>query len=77
MTGKSASQAINEYMDWLSDQPEAYIRHMFANKRIPNNVDFTWEIGGTEYIVTSHFNQNAGEDIFNKLTRLLGNELKD
>jgi hypothetical protein len=77
MTGKSVSKAIDEYMDWLSDQPESYIRRMFANKRIPHNVDFSWEIGGTEYIVTSHFNQNAGEDIFNKLTHILENEIAE
>ena len=66
-------EAIDRHMDWLSDQPEAVIRQMFANQRIPRNVDFSWTIGGTEYIVTLHFNQNAEDDIFHKLTRLLEN----
>ena len=75
MTGQSASKAVAEYMDWLSDQPEAEIRRMFANRRIPLNADFSCEIGGTEYIVTSHFNQSAHDDIFNKLERLLENDI--
>ena len=70
-------QAVNEYMDWLSEQSETYIRRIFADKRIPRNVDFIWEIGGTEYIVKSHFNQNAGESMFSKLIRLLENEIID
>ena len=70
-------QAVNEYMDWLSEQPETYIRRIFADKRIPRDVDFCWEIGGIEYIVKSHFNQNAGESMFNKFMRLLENEIID
>jgi hypothetical protein len=70
-------QAIDEYIDWLSDQPEADIRRMFANQRIPRNVDFSWTIGGTEYIVTSHFNQSATEAVFSKIARLLENELAE
>ena len=75
MSENEVRKAIDSYMDWLSDQPEAVIRRKFANQRIPKNVDFSWEIGGTEYIVTSHFNQNAEECIFNKLWRLLEDEI--
>ncbi len=77
MTGKSVSAAIDEYMDWLSEQPEEYIRRLFANKRIPRNVDFSWQIGGTEYIVTSHFKKSGGEDIFHKLMRRLEDEVAE
>jgi len=75
MSGQSVYQTIDNYMDWLSDQPEAVIRRKFANQRIPRNVDFTWKIGGTEYIVSSHFNQGASE--VNKIERLLENEIID
>ena len=77
MTESKIHQAVDKYLDWLSDQPEAYIRRIYANRRIPRNVDFNWEIGGTEYIVTSHFNQSASEDIFNKLGRILENDIAD
>ena len=78
MQGESKlRQAIDEHMDWLSDQPEEYIRRMFANMRIPRSVDFSWIISGTEYIVTSHFNQNANDDMFCKLTRLIENEIAE
>lgn len=62
-------------MDLLSDLPETDIRRMFANKRIPRHADFSCTIGGTEYIVTSNFDQSAGDDLFHKLARLLENEV--
>jgi hypothetical protein len=67
--------AIDEHMDWLSEQPDAEIRRRFANLRIPKNVDYSWEIGRTEYIVTSHFDQSAEEGIFHQLIRLLEGEI--
>jgi hypothetical protein len=70
-------KAFDENMDWLSEQPEAEIRRMFTNLRIPPNVDFSWEISGTDYIVTSHFDKSSGSDIFRQLLRLLDNEVRE
>jgi hypothetical protein len=68
---KSLQQSLDDVIDWLSDLPEDEIRVMFRGNRIPRNVDFTWTIGGTEYIVTSHFKPNNAEAVINKVLRLL------
>jgi hypothetical protein len=74
LNNQDIQKALDVTLDWLSDQSEDIIRKMFSDRRIPRSVDFIWEIGGTEYTVISHFNQNAEEDIFNKVQRLLEDE---
>ena len=71
MSENTLRQALDEYLDWLSDLPEEEIRRKFANMRIPRSVDFNWTIGGTEYIVTSHFSKNSENDMFKIVSRLL------
>ena len=72
---KELRQVLDETMDWLSDLPEDEMRQHYSEMRFPRGVDFIWEIGGTEYTVLSHFNQNAEDDIFQKLRRLLESEV--
>jgi len=70
-------QSLNEYMDSLSLLPEEEIRRRLPEMRFPLGVDFSCEIGGTEYIVISHFNQDAPEAVFNKLARMLESEVAE
>ena len=74
MPEKTLRQVLDETMDWLSDLPEDEIRYHLSEQRYPRGVDFRWTIGGTEYTVVSHFNQNAGDDIFHKVQRLMESE---
>ena len=75
MSENTLRQSIDNYLDWLSDLSEEEIRQRFPESRLPNNIDFVWEIGGTEYTVTSHFNQNARDDVYSKVQRLLESEV--
>ena len=68
-------KAIGETLDWLSDLPEEEIRRRYREMKIPRNVDFVWEIGGTEYTVVSHFKRANADDIVNKIGRLLEDEV--
>ena len=63
--------ALNGYTDILSVLPEEKIRQSLPEMRVPHGVDFTREIGGTEYIVTSHLNKNSENDMFKIVSRLL------
>ena len=71
---KELRRVLDETMDWLSDLSADELRQVYPERRFPRGVDFVWEIGGTEYTVISHFNQNAGDDIFRKVQRLLDDE---
>ena len=73
---KDLRQVLDETLDWLSGLPEDEIRRRLPEMRCPRGVDFRWTIGGTEYTVISHFNQNAGDDIFRKVQRLLDDEAR-
>ena len=75
MSENALRQSIDNYLNWLSDLPEEEIRQRFPEIRLPHNIDFVWEIGGTEYTVISHFNQNARDDIYSKIQRLLEDEI--
>ena len=67
--------ALNGYTDILSVLSEEKIRQHIPEMRFPHGVDFSREIEGTEYIVTSHFNQDAHEAIYNKIARMLRTEV--
>jgi len=71
----SLHHSLNGYTDVLSILPEEKIRQHIPEMRYPLSVDFSCEIGGTEYIVTSHFNQDAHEAIYNKIARMLKTEV--
>ncbi len=62
---------LDEVMDWLSDQPEEFIRRIFSDRRLPREVDFRWTIGGTEYTVISHFKSGNAEAVIDKVRRLM------
>jgi len=68
-------RVMDETMDWLSNLPEDELRQVYSEMRFPQGVDFSRTIGGTEYTVISHFNQDAEEAIFNKIARLLETEV--
>lgn len=72
---KELRQALDDTLDWMADLPEHKFRQVYPEKRIPNRVDFTWEIGGTEYIVKSYFKKSNADDIINKIGRLLEDEV--
>lgn len=74
---KDLRKILDETADWLSELPEHEIRQRLPEMRIPRNVDFIWNIGGTEYTVVSHFNQSAKEDAFHKLSRMMESEVFD
>lgn len=74
---KELRQALDETMDWLSGLPEAEMRQRLPEMRFPRGIDFRWEIGGTEYTVISHFNQNAGDDVFCKIQGLLEDDVAE
>ena len=75
MEEKTFRQVLDETMDWLSELPEDEIRRQLPERRFPQGADFRWTIGGTEYTVVSHFNPNAGDDIFQKVRRLAESEV--
>ena len=68
---KDLQEIFDETKDWLSDLPEEEVRQLLPETRIPHNVDFVWEIGGTEYTVISHFKQADANGIVNIVRRLL------
>lgn len=68
------TQVITEYLDWLCEQPPEVIRQKYKEFRYPKDIDFEKTIGNTTYVVTSKFNQNASEDIINKVRRVILNE---
>ena len=68
-------KVIQDTLDWLSDLPEDEIRRRYQEMKIPQNVDFVWEIGGTEYTVTSHLKRENADDIVKKIGRLLEDEV--
>ena len=72
---QNLQHSLNEYAEILSLLPEEEIRQHIPEMRYPLGVDFSCEIGGTEYIVTSHFNQDAHEAIYNKIARMLKTEV--
>jgi len=67
-------KALDETMDWMSDLSPDELRQVYPERRVPCGVDFIWEIGGTEYTVISHFNQNSADDIVQKVQNLLENK---
>lgn len=67
----TVEQEIEQVKDWLISLPDEELDVIYLKKRVPHGVDFRWNTGGTEYTVVSHFNQNAKDDIFHKLLRLL------
>ncbi|MDR0913670.1 MAG: transposon-encoded TnpW family protein [Oscillospiraceae bacterium] len=66
---------IDKTMDWLCELPDDKIRCLFGNKRIPRGIDFRQKVGGTQYIVTSHFNQTAEDDMIHKIKRLIVSDI--
>ena len=44
---------------------------MWGNNSHPKKLDFEKTIGNTTYIVTSHFNLSASEDMVQKIERML------
>ena len=72
---KELRKVLDETIDWLSELPGKEIRQLFPEMRIPHNVDFVWEIGGTEYTVISHFKQADANDIVSIVGRLLEGEV--
>ena len=75
MPEKDLRRTVDEYMNWLSDLPEEEIRRRFRGMRIPCNVDFVWEIGGTEYTVVSHFKRNHADDFVKIIEWLLEGDI--
>ena len=71
---KDLRKALDETMDWMSDLSPDELRQVYPERRVPRGVDFLWEIGGTEYTVISHFNQNSADDIVQKVQNLLENK---
>ena len=74
---KELRRALDETLDAISDWPEEEIRAAFGGQRIPRNVDFTWDIFGTEYTVVSYFSENSENDIFKIVRRLLEDEVSE
>ncbi|MDD4494661.1 MAG: hypothetical protein PHV32_10025 [Eubacteriales bacterium] len=68
---KELRRALDETLDAISDWPEEKIRATFGGQRIPHNVDFIWDIFGTEYTVVSHFDKDSENDMFKIVRRLL------
>jgi hypothetical protein len=66
---------VDKTMDWLCELPEAQMRQVLPDLRIPQNVDFKWTIGGTEYTVRSQFQTDKGGDFIHKIKRLLESEV--
>ena len=75
MSDKNLNEVIDETLEVLSDLTEDEIRQRLSERKIPIGVDFRRTIGGTEYTVVSHFNQNARDDIFHKVKRLLESDI--
>ena len=65
----------NEMLDWMSELSEDEVRQVYREMKIPKDVDFIYVSGGTEYTVTSHFNQDAEDDIRCKIQRLLDDDI--
>ena len=71
---KDLRKALDKTMDWMSGLSPDELRQVYPERRVPHGVDFIWEIGGTEYTVISHFNQNSADDIVKKVQNLLDNK---
>jgi len=67
---KQLRQAIEEQLDRLTYLPEDQLRQRLFRTRC-RNVDFIWEIGGTEYSVVSSFKQDDAECLIMKMVRLV------
>ena len=48
-------------------------RKMIPLEKYPKNLDFTKTVGGTTYVVKSHFNPNAGESMLRIILRWIDN----
>jgi len=49
-------------------------RRLTPLSKYPEDLDFTKTIGGTTYVVKSHFNPNANESILRTVLRLMDND---
>jgi len=48
-------------------------RKMMELKKYPEDLDFSKTIGGTTYVVKSHFNPQASESMFRTILRWMDN----
>jgi hypothetical protein len=64
-------------MDELAAMPSGKFRAVYPERRHPKGLDFEKTIGKTTYIVTSSFNQNTSEDMFNKVIRMIEGDMDD
>ena len=70
-------ERLQEIMDHYKDVPREYKpiietgRKALPLSKFPQDLDFSKTIGGTTYIVKSHFNKDARECLFAKTLRLL------
>ena len=68
---KEISDKIRE-IDLVLDKLTVEQRlRLWGNRRHTKNLDFEKTIGNTTYIVTSHFNLSATEDMVQKLERMM------
>ena len=77
MSGTFIGENIDEYVDYWSEQPEEEIRKLVRSMTPSRTITFSWDIGGTEFIVSAHYKQNSSDSLYNKVMRLLESEAVD
>ena len=68
---KEISEKIREIELVLEKLTVEQRLRFWGDKRHPKNLDFEKTIGNTTYIVTSHFNRSASEDMVQKIERMM------